>query len=177
MSIPHNFWADNGAVIVVLVVSLILFMRVLARRDSHVRGQWPFYAKRPLSQPEQVLYHRLVQALPDRIVLAQVQVSRVLGVKKGFNFYEWNNRIDRMSYDFVVCAMDSRVLAVIELDDKSHGSESRRRADAKKDRATSAARIRMIRWNVKALPDEDFIREAFLEMPSVRPGAQLDGPS
>jgi Protein of unknown function (DUF2726) len=176
MSIHRNFWADNGAVVVVLVVSLILFLRVLyalARRGSHERGEWPFYAKQTLSQPEQVLYHRLVQALPDRIVLAQVQVSRVLGVKKGFNFYEWNNRVDRMSYDFVVCAMDSSVIAVIELDDKSHGSESRRRADAKKDRATSAAGIRMVRWNVKALPDQDFIREAFLEMPSVRPGAQL----
>lgn len=32
--------------------------------------------------------------------------------------------------------MDSSVLAIIEQDDKSHGSESRRRADAKKDRAT-----------------------------------------
>jgi very-short-patch-repair endonuclease len=174
MSIHRNFWADNGAVVVVSVVSLLLFLRVLyavARRGSHERGEWPFYAKRPLSQPEQVLYHRLVQALPDRIVLAQVQVSRVLGVKKGFNFYEWNNRIDRMSYDFVVCAMDSSVLAVIELDDKSHGSESRRRADAKKDRATSAAGIRMIRWNVKAMPDQDFIREAFADWPPIRPGA------
>jgi very-short-patch-repair endonuclease len=171
MSVHRNFWADNGAVVVVSVVSLILFLRVLyalARRGSHDRGEWPFYAKRPLSQPEQVLYHRLVQALPDRMVLAQVQLSRVLGVKKGFNFHEWNNRIDRMSYDFVVCAMDSSVLVVIELDDKSHGSESRLRTDAKKDRATSAAGIRMIRWDVKALPDQDFIREAFADWPPIR---------
>jgi len=38
------------------------------------------------------------------MVLAQVQLSRVLGVKKGFNPREWNNRINRMSYDFVVCS-------------------------------------------------------------------------
>lgn len=77
----------------------------------------------------------------------------------------------------MVCAMDSSVLAVIEPDDKSHGSESRRRADAKKDRATSAAGIRMIRWNVKALPDQDFTREALLEMPPIRPSAQLSAQS
>src|SRR4051812_4207647 len=53
--------------------------------------------------PEQVLYHRLVAALPGEIVLAQVQLSRVLGVKKGFNFNAWHNRINRLSYDFVVC--------------------------------------------------------------------------
>ena len=163
---------STGVIVVLVLIVCLPVLSSLVRRGSRVRGEWPFYAKRPLSQPEQVLYHRLVQALPDRIVLAQVQVSRVLGVKKGFNFYEWNNRIDRMSYDFVVCAKDSSVLAVIELDDKSHGSESRQKADARKDRATSAAGIRMIRWNVKALPDQDVIREAFLEMPSIRPGAQ-----
>ena len=166
----------NRNMIVVVVVSvfiLLLFLRAIAKRVSRAREEWPFYAKRPLSQPEQVLYHRLVQALPGRIVLAQVQVSRVLGVKREFNFYEWNNRIDRLSYDFVVCAMDSSVLAVIELDDKSHESGSRHRTDAKKNRATSAAGIRMIRWNVKAMPDQDFIREAFAEWPTIPTDAQL----
>lgn len=163
---------DTVVVVVVSAFILLLFLRAIAKRVSHAREEWPFYAKRPLSQPEQVLYHRLVQALPGRIVLAQVQVSRVLGVKKGFDFYEWNNRIDRLSYDFVVCAMDSSVLAVIELDDKSHESESRRRTDAKKNRATSAAGIRLIRWNVKAIPDQDFIREAFADLPTIRTDAQ-----
>lgn len=167
---------DGVAVAVLSVFVLILFLRMLyalARRGSLAREEWPFYAKRPLSQPEQVLYRRLVAALPDRIVLAQVQVSRVLGVKKGFNYNEWNNRIDRLSYDFVVCAMDSSVLAVIELDDKSHESESRRRTDAKKDRASAAAGIRMIRWNVKAMPDQDAIREAFADGPPIRADAEL----
>jgi len=66
------------------------------------------------------LYHRLVKALPNHIVLAQVQVSRVLGVKKGFRVHEWNNRINRLSYDFVICDKAATVIAAIELDDKSH---------------------------------------------------------
>jgi hypothetical protein len=44
---------------------------------------WPFYVKRLLTQPEEVLYHRLVKSLPNHVVLAQVQMSRVLGVKEG----------------------------------------------------------------------------------------------
>ncbi len=93
-------------------------------------------------------------------MLAQVQVSRVLGVKKekGINFNEWNNRINRMSYDFVVCSKDSTVLAAIELDDKSHEARSRVEADRKKDKATSDAGLRMIRWHVKSLPDDAAIR-------------------
>ena len=90
-----------------------------------------------------------------------MQVSQVLGVHKGFNFYEWNNRINRLSYDFVVCNKDGSVLAVIELDDKSHESKERVEADKRKDRASAAAGIRMIRWHVKLIPDEIVIKEAF----------------
>jgi len=67
----------------VLIAAMIVLQKL--RSPSGAEAPWPFYAKRPLSQPEQVLYHRLVAALPEHIVLAQGQVSRVLGAKKGFN--------------------------------------------------------------------------------------------
>jgi hypothetical protein len=122
--------------------------------SSRPHRTWPFYVKRLLTQPEQVLYHRLVKALPDHIVLAQVQVSRVLGVKKGFGFNEWSNRVNRMSYDFVICDKASTPVAAIELDDKSHESEHRINTDAKKGKATADAGLRLIRWHCKSLPDE-----------------------
>jgi hypothetical protein len=130
---------------------------------------WPFYARKPLSHPEQVLYHRLVKALPEHIVLAQVQLSRALGIKRGANFHAWNNRINRMSFDFLVCAKDSSILAAIELDDRTHESPSRVLADTKKDKATAAAGIPLIRWKVKAIPDDLAIREA-IPKPAVDPG-------
>lgn len=150
--------------VLLVLVFAIVALALLKRRGPTDRTDvpWPFYAKRPLSSPEQVLYHRLIKALPEHIVLAQVQVSRVLGVKKEFNFHEWNNRINRLSYDFVVCAKDSTVLAAVELDDKSHENAGRADTDAKKDKATSAAGVRLIRWHVKALPDQAAIQAAFL---------------
>ena len=51
-----------------------------------------------------------------------------LGVKQGFNFNEWNNRINRMSLDFAVCHKDSTIIAAVELDDKSHEKASRKEA-------------------------------------------------
>lgn len=139
-------------------IVLLLYLKKQGLLEGKVTAPWPFYVKKPLTQPEQVLYHRLVKALPDHIVLAQVQVSRVLGVKKGSNFNEWNNRINRLSYDFVVCSKDSTVLAAIELDDKSHESNRRSTTDEKKNKATADAGLRLIRWNVKALPDESAIQ-------------------
>jgi hypothetical protein len=148
--------------LVVLAVLAVAFV-MLKRRASSGAGDapWPFYAKKPLTQPEQVLYHRLVAAMPECIVLAQVQLSQVLGVKKGFIFHEWNNRINRMSLDFLVCLKDSTIVAAVELDDKTHERASRVEADAKKEKALSAAGVALVRWNVSALPDENAIRLAF----------------
>lgn len=147
---------------VVVALAAIVFV-ILKRREASGAGDtpWPFYAKKPLTQPEQVLYHRLVAAMPECIVLAQVQLSQVLGVKKGFNFHEWNNRINRMSLDFLVCLKDSTVVAAVELDEKTHEKTSRVEADAKKEKALSAAGVALVRWHVTALPDETAIRLAF----------------
>ena len=151
--------------VLLLAFVVAVFLALLrARRPSTSAGtSWPYFPKKPLSQPEQVLYYRLVHALPQHIVLAQVQMSRVLGVKKGYSFHEWNNRINRMSYDFVVCARDSTVIAAIELDDSSHDSASRIATDYKKNQATASAGIRLIRWHVRALPDAETIQAAFAD--------------
>jgi Protein of unknown function (DUF2726) len=145
----------------ILGVIVLLLLALLAKKfaiGSREPNPWPFYAKKPLTQPEQILYWRLVKALPEHIVLAQVQCSRVLGVKRGFKFNEWNNRINRLSYDFVICKKDGSVVAAIELDDKTHESAQRAETDAKKQRATEAAGVLLVRWNVAKMPDEAVIR-------------------
>jgi hypothetical protein len=155
---------DKPSVVIFLFLALIVVLALLKKRGRLGAGgsrPWPFYVKRPLTQPEQVLYHRLVKSLPNHLILAQVQVSRVLGVKKGFRFSEWNNRINRLSYEFVICGKDSTVIAAIELDDKSHEGAHRVDTDAKKNRATTDAGLRLIRWHVKSLPDEQMIRREF----------------
>lgn len=146
--------------LVMLAIATAVFFLLKRRASSTSDAPWPFYAKKPLTQPEQVLYHRLVAAMPECIVLAQVQLSRILGVKKGFSFHEWNNRINRMSVDFVVCLMDATIVAAVELDDKTHEKATRVQADAKKEKALSSAGVAVVRWQVSALPDENAIRQA-----------------
>ncbi|MBE7424836.1 MAG: DUF2726 domain-containing protein [Ideonella sp.] len=153
-------------VLVLLVAVALVVIKLLGLLSTRAPGTWPFYVKRPLSQPEQVLYHRLVRALPEHIVLAQVQVSRVLGVKKGANFHEWNNRINRLSYDFVVCGKDSTVIAAVELDDKTHEAKDRASTDEKKSKASADAGLRLLRWHARALPSEEVIRQEILPPPS-----------
>lgn len=146
----------------ILLLALTLWIRAWRRRL-----RWPMIARQVLSAPELQLHRRLVRALPQQIVLAQVQVSRVLDVRPGFDFHEWNNRINRMSYDFVVCAPDGTVVAAIELDDSSHERADRIAADAKKDAATASAGVPMIRWHVRAIPDVRTIQATIKGLPRV----------
>jgi hypothetical protein len=120
---------------------------------------WPYYKKRPLSFPEQNLYFKLVRALPNNVILAQVQLSRIIGVKSNAGFNEWNNKINRMSLDYVVCKKDFSIVAAIELDDSSHEREDRIIADRKKNKALNDAGITLYRWSIKNIPSEEKIKE------------------
>lgn len=147
----------------VFVAVMLVFAFLKIKAQGGAGGEaWPFYAKKPLSHPEQVLYFLLIKALPDHIILAQVQLSRLLGVKKGSNYQAWSNRINRMSVDFVVCNKDSSIVAVIELDDATHERKDRQTADAKKDKALAAAAVRIVRWPVKAIPNIATIQATFM---------------
>lgn len=150
--------------IVALVLALVLAALLFRLRNRRATDEppWPYYLRRLLTSPEQVLFHRLVAALPGLFVLSQVQVSRVLGVSRGVPVHTWPNRINRLSYDFVICSPDGTVLAAIELDDDTHQRPERFSADYRKDRASAAAGLRLIRWHVRDLPDAATIASSVL---------------
>ena len=103
-----------------LLVSALFALRVVRAlsRSRDGDGVWPFVERKPLTRVEQILYYRLVQTLPDQVVLAQVSLSRFLRVRKGSTWAEWHNRISQKSIDFLVCERDFSIVAAIELDDK-----------------------------------------------------------
>ena len=149
------------------VLLLALFVPMVVRafvRQREDGGDWPFTIRKPLTRVEQVLYYRLVQTLPDQVVLAQVPLAMFLRVKKGRTWREWHNRISQKSIDFLVCDRDFTVVAGIELDDASHDSAIRSKADVTKGRALAAARVPLVRWRATALPDAATIRAVIDEI-------------
>lgn len=121
-----------------------------------------------LSRPEQSLFFRLVQALPEHVILAQVQLSRMIVVTTKNNARAIRNTFDRKSADFVVCNKDFSVLAVIELDDSTHQRSDRIKADAVKDHVLKSAGLRLMRWHVKELPSVEQIQREVLSSTVVR---------
>ena len=127
-------------------------------KSLNLNEPFPFYPSYLMTKREQQLYWRLVETLPECVIMSQVQITRILRVKKGNNFNKWNNTINRLSLDFVVCRKDTYPLAVIELDDSSHDNERQQARDDKKDKALTDAGIKIIRW--REIPDAETIKTA-----------------
>ncbi|HWK75384.1 MAG TPA: DUF2726 domain-containing protein [Povalibacter sp.] len=152
------------------LIVLVLIVAVAAAGKVRVAAPktWPLRPVPVLSKSEQVLFWRLREALPERVVLAQVQLSRLVKIDAaGRARLAVLNRIDRKSTDFVVCSKDLQPLCVVELDDSSHTRASQRKRDADKDAALQAAGLRVVRYHVKSMPAVAEIRNT-IELPEVR---------
>lgn len=145
-----------------LLLVAVLFCALLVPRVVRVltrdRGDWPYRARTPLAAAERAAYHRLVDALPELVVLAQMPLTGFLRVRKGQNWHEWHDRIARSTVDFLVCEKDFDVVMAIELDDPARERPGRARDIATKTRALTAAGITLVRWRAAALPDVATIR-------------------
>ena len=162
MKVPlHALSYRSPLVLMGLMVAVALVLRIVWPRKGPLDRPWPLEAKRQLlSDRERELYRRLTEALPNHVVLAQVQLLQVLNFKRGQRRYEIFNRISQLSLDFVILNVDTSLVAAIELDDATHEREERRRADARKSHALRSAGIPLIRWQARSLPDATAIRAA-----------------
>lgn len=134
------FWA------VLLAVGLVVAERIFVRSGRGRVLSWPVFARPVLSDAERAFYARLRVAVPEFLILCQVQIGQFVEVKDVARRYEVRNRYDRLCADFVVCAEDFRALLVIELDDATHDRALQRARDSKKDAVLTAAGIPVIRF-------------------------------
>lgn len=155
----------NGTSWIFFLLALALLPVIVLNLKAYFSGpnqKWPYKPREPQTENEWDMYWRLVKALPDHVVLAQVAMSAIVDVKLVQNRYVWRNRIDRKVVDYVVCSRGGGVVAAIELDDKTHRQRSRRKADKVKNKAFADAGIKLIRWESRDKPEGGQIRREVL---------------
>lgn len=140
--------------VVIALIFLVLYSalknasKLKQRRTSAIPAfsNSKFVSKSPLSEREQGCYYRLVANLGDDfVVLPQVAFSAFLTTQGGSkrDNYTLNNTMRQKVADFLICSRDFRVLAVIELDDRSHiGKEEQ---DKMRDAKLKEAGLRTFR--------------------------------
>ena len=155
--------------IVAAAISRFVTKQKRNRRKGMKVGPGPspakFQAKRVLSDPEQVLFGRLKVALPDHVILSQVSFSQFLFTKGGDrkqNFARFAEARQKVA-DFLVCDPSFQIVAVVELDDRSHETQK----DKKRDMILTEAGLRIVRWNASSIPSAETISHAILPKSSI----------
>lgn len=148
-------------------IFLAKIINVKSSNSSDKAIEKPYISKYPLTQTEAIFYHRLMDALPDFIVLAQVQLSSFIKVDQSQitrqEFYKWFTPISQQSVDYLICKKDFSIIAAIELDDKSHLKLSAIERDNKKNTNLAAAKVPLIRWHAEDMPLQDEIRQKIIK--------------
>lgn len=154
----------DSVIPLLLIIGICLFVvGLLMKKTGNKKGTGKIFAKELLTKNEQPMYFRLVEALPEHVVLAQVSFSALLTTRD----MTARNRFDRKIADFVICTKAFKVIAAIELDDSSHnGRESK---DAERDQLLTNAGYRVLRY--KRVPDIDKLRADIIPQPSLPSGA------
>lgn len=139
--------------------------------SESVRGDelaiWPFAPMPIMTDTEVLFFDKLKDALPDYHIFVQVQLSRIIAgnsddaAERRF----WFNRICRQSVDYVIVDSDAQTtLVAIELDDWTHNSKARQKADDKKDKALASAGIPIVRFHAERMPTTAMIRHELLQV-------------
>jgi len=118
-------------------------------------------AKCLLSDPEKLLYGRLVRALPGHIVFAKLPMSQLLDIARDPSREKAPSLAHELRHwvaDFVVCAADFTVTAVIQLDRRAQPRELQRMRDALRNQQLQAAGIRAFRVPIADIPTEAHLK-------------------
>ena len=147
--------------VMVGLLILALFAIALGQVLSKRSGQGAAYKSRKLmTENEAEFFGRLVVALPDYYIFPQVALSALIEAaatdKK--RAYGDHLRIAHQRADYVVCDRSCQVIAVVELDDKTHS----RKKDAVRDARLLQAGIRTVRFQSRGKPTAEVVRAMVL---------------
>ncbi len=157
-----KMFSGNTTFWIVLVLIVLLLIAVTAFR-SFLHKPFRVEQKPILTDNEIEFFGRLREALPDFEVFPQVCMGAILkpAAGSGENYARIRATFSQKIIDFTVCVPGSlQVIALIELDDRTHNAQK----DARRDSITGAAGIPTLRWQSKRRPSPADIRSAVLDI-------------
>jgi Protein of unknown function (DUF2726) len=145
-NLPWSWLAGVAVLGVVLVLVLVWTRKPRYRRHSI------------MTENEREFYRRILDACPDCQVWPQVPILALVrpDAKEGSRaFWTAFKRISNTRVDWVI-VQDVGVIAIVELDDRSHDA----RRDAQRDKILKSCGYRVVRFNSSRRPDPRQIHEA-----------------
>lgn len=135
--------------VIILSIGAFLygFVGNASTKKNSKNGETPIIAKRLLTEHEKILFNQLIQ-LPNCYVFTQVSLAAFLHTSG----WKTRNKFIRKIADFVITDRNLNILAVIELDDKSH--DNKVEADMARDKMIQTAGYKILRYRKMPTVDQ-----------------------
>ena len=141
-----------GVAVVLVVAAVAAYAKLAGGRGAAVAS---YKAKPLLTENEREFFHRLKRALPDHAVFPQVAMGSILAPnvdRSDRRYHQIRGTFSQKIIDFLICDGETlKVVAIIELDDRTHSAER----DEKRDAMLKSAKYRVLRWHSKKKPSEE----------------------
>ena len=162
MNAPFNLLTAIGLAVAGVVV-IGLFLARFSRSEAAPPTGHQFKPKVLLSPNELEFLVRLETAVPELRFLAQVAMGALLNPiaprQDAKTYYRQRAMFAQKIVDYVAQRRtDGAIVAIVELDDRTHDSER----DARRDAMLMSAGYRVVRWQSRAKPDLQTIREVLV---------------
>lgn len=137
---------EVAAAVIVLAIVISVFFGVIGSKKHTKQSQdstseTPIYAKRLMTEHEKTMFTQL-KGVPGCHIFCQVSLGAILRTKS----WKTRNRFSQKIADYVVTDQDFNILAVIELDDKSH--DNKKAQDKERDDMLKEAGYKVLRYRI-----------------------------
>ena len=156
--------------LLICLASVVVAAFVLAAKGATGRRTAMFKARPMLTANELEFLGRLERAVPEYRFHAQVSMGALLepAIAKKLNGREYmraRGMFSQKIVDFVAQRRDNgQIVAIIELDDRTHNAEK----DAKRDAMLQQAGYRVMRWTSRSKPATAEILDSLVGAPGAQ---------
>jgi len=146
--------------ILIMVVLVITLSKVKQKNNEETNSSgYKYKQKELMTDNEFEFFNRLIQALPEYYVFPQVSMGAVLDAMKDEKRSQaGRNTFNKKIIDYVIYGKDKKIVAIIELDDKTHTQEK----DDKRDTMLLEARYKVFRFDSRKKPTIEEIKKTIV---------------
>lgn len=139
-------------VIVVAIIAFILFAKSNKNNENQqsTKNHSPIKPSYIMTAHEKTMFGEIMQAVPECFIFPQVSLGAILRTSSQAT----RNKFNRKIADFVITDRAFNILAIIELDDKSHDGKEQK--DAERDAMLKEAGYKVLRYRV--MPNKQQLR-------------------
>lgn len=142
-----------------LLLIVLIYLKIFTKTYNN-----KYQKKSLMTNNEFEFFNRLIKALPEYYIFSQVSMAAILDVDRKNTNIKYiqaiRNTFDRKIIDYVVYNKNKEIVAIIELDDRTHNPEK----DKKRDSMLWQAGYRTIRFQSKNKPTIEEIRKLFFKI-------------